>query len=92
MTKNDLIKAVAEKTGLNNTQASFAVEAVLESVIQTVAAGDELRLVGFGTFGVAKREARVGRNPRTGDPLKIPASKTPRFKPGKTFKDAVLSS
>ena len=92
MNKNDLIKAVAEKAGLNNAQATKAIDAVLESVIQGVAAGDEIRLVGFGTFGITKREARVGRNPRTGDPIKIPASKSPRFKAGKTFKGAVLSA
>lgn len=89
MTKNDLIKAVSKKTGLNNTDATKALDAVLEAVIKAVAAKDEVRLVGFGTFGSVKREARTGRNPRTGAPLKIAASTTPRFKAGKVFKDAV---
>lgn len=92
MTKHDLIKGVLLKTELNNTQASTAVEAVLESIIQAVAAGNEMRLVGFGTFSIAKREAREGRNPRTGAPIKIAASKIPRFKAGKGFKDAVSSA
>lgn len=91
MTKNDLIKAVATKTGLNNTEATKALDAVLDAVVEAVAANDEVRLVGFGTFGSVKREARTGRNPRTGEPLKIAASTTPRFKAGKVFKDAVAS-
>lgn len=89
MTKNELIKAVATTTGLNNAEATKALDAVLDSVVEAVAANDEVRLVGFGTFGSVKREARVGRNPRTGEPLNIAASNTPRFKAGKVFKDAL---
>jgi DNA-binding protein HU-beta len=89
MTKNDLITKVAEKTGLQKKEATKAIDAVCEAVIQAVAKGDEVRLVGFGTFSGSKRQARTGRNPRTGEPLKIAASTTPRFKAGKEFKDAV---
>ena len=92
MNKKDLIAAVMLKTELKSTEASKAVEAVLESVIQAVAAGNDMRLVGFGTFSSIKREAREGRNPRTGKPIKLPASKIPRFKAGKTFKAAVSSA
>ncbi len=89
MTKGELISAVAKKAGLKNTEATKAVEAVLESVIKAVAKGNDVRLVGFGTFSVVKRAARQGRNPRTGAPLKIAASKAPKFRPGKEFKKAV---
>ncbi len=89
MTKNELIAAVAKKTGLKNTETTKAIEATLETVIKAVAKGDDVRLVGFGTFTQVKRAAREGRNPRTGATLKIPASKAPKFKPGKEFKEAV---
>ncbi len=89
MTKNELVAAVAKKTGLKNTETSKTIEEVLNLITKTVAKGDEVRLTGFGTFSVAKRAARQGRNPRTGAALKIPASKAPKFKPGKEFKEAV---
>lgn len=89
MRKNDLIEAVSKKTGLKKTDATQAVETVLNSVIEAVAKGTDVRLFGFGTFTLAKRIARQGRNPRTGEVLKIPAMKLPRFKPGKVFKEAV---
>ena len=92
MTKAELIKAVATNTELKSTEATKAVEAVLESVNQAVAANNEVRFVGFGTFSSIKREAREGRNPRTEKPIKIPASKLPRFKAGKTFRHAILSA
>lgn len=91
VTKSDLISNIVEKTGLKNTEATKAVEAILESVIQAVAKGQEVRLVGFGSFTAAKREARQGRNPRTGETIQILASKMPKFKPGKEFKDAVAA-
>ncbi|EKE09138.1 MAG: Histone-like protein [uncultured bacterium] len=89
MTKSELIAMVAKKAGLKNKEASKAVEGVLESIVRTVAKGNDVRLVGFGTFTLAKRAARNGRNPRTGAPLKIPAMKVPRFRAGKEFKKAV---
>jgi DNA-binding protein HU-beta len=88
MNKNDLIK---EKTGLSTKQALGAVDTVLEVIIEGVAANHNVRLMGFGTFHQIKREARMGRNPRTGESLKIKASHSPRFKAGKSFKDAVAS-
>lgn len=91
MNKNDLSKAVATKTGLNNAEATKALDAVLDAVVEAVAADNEVRLVGFGTFSGAKREARVGRNPRTGEALQIPAMTVPQFKAGKEFKEAVAA-
>ena len=89
MTKSELIAAVAQKTGLKNTEAAKAVEEVLNLITKAVAKGNDVRLTGFGTFSLIKRTAREGRNPRTGAPLKIAASKAPKFKPGKEFKEAV---
>jgi DNA-binding protein HU-beta len=89
MNKGELIASVANKAGLKNTEATKAVEAVLETLTETLSKGDDVRLVGFGTFSVAKREARDGRNPRTGETLKIPATKIAKFKPGKELKDAL---
>ena len=89
MNKSQLITTVAKKAGLKNGEATKAVETILESIMKTVAKGQEVRLVGFGTFTVSKRAARQGRNPRTGAPLKIAAGKFPKFKAGKGFKEAV---
>lgn len=89
MNKSELIATVAQKTGLKNTEVTKAVDTILESVIQAVAKGQEVRLVGFGSFTATKREARQGRNPRTGETLNIPATTIPKFKPGKEFKEAV---
>lgn len=89
MNKNDLIAAVAGSTGLSKADATKAVDGVLESVTTALKKGGEVRLVGFGTFSVAKRAASTGRNPRTGESIKIPASKQPKFKAGKALKDAV---
>lgn len=89
MNKSELIATVSQKTGLKNTEATKAVDTILESVIQAVAKGQEVRLVGFGSVTATKREARQGRNPRTGEALNIPASTIPKFKPGKEFKEAV---
>jgi DNA-binding protein HU-beta len=87
--KNDLIAAVADSAGLNKADASKAVDAVFDSVSGALKGGDTVRLVGFGTFSVTKRAASQGRNPRTGEPIKIPASNQPKFKAGKGLKDAV---
>jgi DNA-binding protein HU-beta len=89
MNKNDLVSAVADASGLTKTDAAKAVEATFDAVTKSLKKGDEVRLVGFGTFSVAKRKASTGRNPRTGEEMKIPASNQPKFKAGKALKDAV---
>ncbi len=89
MNKNDLIGAVSETSGLSRTDAMRAVEGVFDAISGALKNGDEVRLVGFGTFSVAKRKASTGRNPRTGEPMKIKASSQPKFRPGKGLKDAV---
>jgi DNA-binding protein HU-beta len=83
MNKNDLIGAVAEASGLSRNDATKAVEGVFDVITGALKSGDEVRLVGFGTFSVAKRKASTGRNPRTGEPMPIKASSQPKFKPGK---------
>lgn len=90
MNKTDLIAAVAEKAELSKKDADKAVSAVMDAVIDALAAGDKVQLVGFGTFEVRERGARKGHNPRTGEELVIAASKLPVFKAGKAFKDAVV--
>ena len=89
MNKNDLIGAVADSSGLTKGDSTKAVEAVFEAISGVLCKGDEVRLVGFGTFSVAKRKASTGRNPRTGEPMTIKASTQPKFKAGKGLKDAV---
>lgn len=89
MNKQDLITKVAERADISKTKAAEAVEAVIESIKSSLKKGDAVRLVGFGTFTVAKRSATTGRNPRTGEPIKIPASKQPKFKAGKELKQAI---
>lgn len=89
MNKNDLIGAVAETSGLTRSDATKAVEGVFDAITNALKSGDEVRLVGFGTFSVAKRKASTGRNPRTGEPMSIEASSQPKFKAGKGLKDAV---
>ena len=89
MNKNDLIKAVAESAELTNAQAGKAVDGVIESITGSLQGGNEVRLVGFGTFSVAQRKASKGRNPRTGEEIKIPASKQPKFKAGKALKESL---
>ena len=88
MNKQDLIAAVADSTGLGRTDASRAVEAMLATVVSALQAGDDVRLVGFGTFAITQRKASTGRNPRTGEPMNIGASALPKFRPGKLLKDA----
>jgi DNA-binding protein HU-beta len=87
--KNDLIAAVAESAGLSKSDATKAVDGVFDSISASLKTGQEVRLVGFGTFTVARRAATEGRNPRTGEKIKIPASKRPKFTAGKGLKDAV---
>jgi len=87
--KNDLIGMVADKAGLTKAQAGDAVDAVFDAITSSLKKGEEVRLVGFGTFAVSKRKASVGRNPATGAEIKIPASNQAKFKPGKGLKDAI---
>ncbi|NLA67923.1 MAG: HU family DNA-binding protein [Gammaproteobacteria bacterium] len=89
MNKNDLVQAVADEANLSKADAARAVDAVLSSVGKALKQGDTVALVGFGTFQVKERAARTGRNPRTGEEIKIAASKNPVFKAGKALKDAV---
>jgi len=89
MNKQDLISAVADSSGLSKTDAAKAVEGVFDSITGALKKGDEVRLVGFGTFSVSKRKASTGRNPRTGEAMTIKASSQPKFKAGKGLKDAV---
>ncbi len=89
MNKNDLVTGVAKKAGLSKTDASKAVDAFVDVVTATLKKGDDVRLVGFGTFKVRKRAASEGRNPRTNAKIKIPASKQPKFTAGKCLKQAV---
>ncbi len=89
MNKNDLVAAVAEKTTVPKAEAEKIIDTALEVITNTLKGGEEVRLVGFGTFVVTTRKAGTGRNPRTGEAIDIPASKVPSFKAGKGFKDAV---
>ncbi|ABC22353.1 HU family DNA-binding protein [Rhodospirillum rubrum] len=89
MNKNDLIAAVADSAGLSKADAAKAVDGVFDAITGALKDDQEVRLVGFGTFAVTKRAATEGRNPRTGETIAIPASKQPKFKPGKGLKDAV---
>ena len=89
MNKTELVAAVAEKAGLSKKDAEKAVAAVIDSVVDTLKAGDKVALVGFGTFEVKKRAAREGINPLTGAKIKIAASKSTAFKAGKAFKEAI---
>ena len=89
MNKTELVANVAEKAGLTKKDAEKALTAVLESVQQALIEGDRVQLIGFGTFEVKARAARMGRNPQTGKDMEIPASKAPVFKAGKALKDAV---
>ncbi|NWG45170.1 MAG: HU family DNA-binding protein [Alphaproteobacteria bacterium] len=89
MNKNDLISAVADSADLSKADATKAVDAVFDVITGAMKKGDEVRLVGFGSFVVTNRAATEGRNPRTGETIKIPASRQPKFRPGKGLKDAL---
>lgn len=89
MNKTELIDAVAEGADISKAAATRAVDTMLDSITKSLAGGDPVTLVGFGTFSVKDRAARTGRNPRTGEPIDIPAAKVPGFKAGKALKDAV---
>jgi DNA-binding protein HU-beta len=87
--KNDLVAHVVDQAGLSKSDATKAVDAIFDGVVGSLKKGDEVRLVGFGTFAIAERAASEGRNPRTGEKINIPASRQPKFKPGKLLKDAL---
>ena len=89
MNKNELISSIASSTGLTKTDSAKALDAFLNSVTTSLKKGNDVRLVGFGTFSVAKRAATTGRNPRTGATIKIPARKQAKFKAGKALQDSV---
>ena len=89
MNKGELIEAVADSAGLSRSEATKAVDAVLDTITGSLKRGDSVSLVGFGTFSVKHRNARTGRNPRTGEAIQIAASNVPGFKAGKGLKDAV---
>lgn len=89
MNKTELIAAIAEKTELSKKDAEKAVKAFTDVVVEELKKGEKIQLVGFGTFEVSERAERTGRNPQTGKEMTIPASKSPKFKAGKAFKDAL---
>jgi DNA-binding protein HU-beta len=89
MNKSELIDSIANGAGLSKADAQRALDATIESISKALKKGDTVSLIGFGTFSVKKRAARTGRNPATGETIKIKASKTPSFKAGKGFKDAI---
>ncbi|MCL2703775.1 MAG: HU family DNA-binding protein [Defluviitaleaceae bacterium] len=91
MNKAELISAIVEKTGLTKKETEKTLKAFEEVVSEELVKGGKVQLVGFGTFDVSDRVARTGRNPQTGEPMNIEASKAPRFKAGKVLKDAVNS-
>tara|TARA_B100001540_G_C15216733_1_gene377633 strand:+ start:112 stop:384 length:273 start_codon:yes stop_codon:yes gene_type:complete len=87
--KNDLVATVASQADLSKSDATRAVDCVFDAITDSLKSGTEVRLVGFGTFSVARRKASEGRNPRTGEKIQIPASNQPKFKAGKGLKDSV---
>ena len=89
MTKEELIAKAAQEAGITKTQASQALKSILSNIEKALAKGDKVSLVGFGTFSVSKRAARMGRNPATGATIQIAAANVPKFKAGKKLKDAV---
>ncbi|MGM0411721.1 MAG: HU family DNA-binding protein [Pseudomonadota bacterium] len=89
MNKSELIDAIAEGADLSKAAAGRALDATVDAVTDALKKNDQISIVGFGTFSVRERAARTGRNPRTGEEIKIAAAKVPAFKPGKALKDAV---
>lgn len=89
MNKAELVDAVADKASVTKKQAEVVISAAVDVIMEAVAAGDKVTLVGFGAFEPRERKERDGRNPKTGDPMKIPATKVPAFSAGKLFKEKV---
>lgn len=90
MTKKELVEAVAKSSGITKAAAEKAVAAVVTTIASNLKKGERVNLVGFGSFEVATRKARTGRNPQSGKEIKIPAAKVPKFRPGKALKKSVL--
>ena len=89
MTKTELVNAIAEKSELSKSDAEKALKAFVDTVTEVLQQGDKIAMVGFGTFSVGDRAARVGKNPQTGEAIDIPAAKVPKFKAGKALKEAI---
>ncbi|MFH1575345.1 MAG: HU family DNA-binding protein [Candidatus Nealsonbacteria bacterium] len=89
MTKEDIIQAIIKKTGASKTQAAECLNVLLDEIVKSLSRGEEVVLTGFGRFKVIQRKEREGRNPKTGETIKIEAKKVPVFKPGSILKDAV---
>jgi len=89
VTKTELVNSIAEKAGLSKADSEKALKAFVDTVTDVLKEGDKIAMVGFGTFSVGDRAARVGKNPQTGAAINIPAAKVPKFKAGKALKDAV---
>ncbi len=89
MTKADLIEGLSNKLGMNKNEAEKAVNIMLDDIINALKAGERVNISGFGTFAVSEREARTGRNPKTGESIEISASRSAKFKPGKQLKDSL---
>jgi DNA-binding protein HU-beta len=89
MNKSELVSAIAEESGLTKADAAKALDAAVTVVTKAMAEGDQVAIIGFGTFKVGERAARTGRNPQTGATMEIPAAKVPKFSPGKALKEAV---
>jgi DNA-binding protein HU-beta len=87
MNKADLIEKIAENSGLTKSNVEKVLDATLATICKSIKKGEEVKLVGFGTFSKTKRKARNGRNPKTGEAIKIPSSWSPKFKPGSDFKE-----
>lgn len=90
MTKSDLVDQVSERTGLTKKDSGRAIEALFDTIRDELQRGGKVQLVGFGSFEVKQREARIGRNPKTMEEIKIPARRVPVFRPGKELRDSVL--
>lgn len=91
MNKGELVEAIAAKAEVTKKQADMVLTAVLETIVESVASGDKIALVGFGSFEPRERQAREGRNPRSGETMTIPATTIPAFAAGKVFKERVAS-
>lgn len=89
MNKSQLVDAIAERADINKSTAAQALDAITAQITLQLAAGEEVALIGFGTFKVSDRAARTGRNPQTGETIQISAAKVPKFAPGKALKDAI---
>lgn len=92
MNKSELVHAIASKTSISKKDADSVLNALVDAVVEAVSSGDKVTLVGFGTFESRQRQARDGRNPSTGKPIKIPATTVPAFSAGKLFKEKVASA